>query len=221
MSNLFQLTDDQWRKIEPLIPMSRPGPKPKRNREILSGILHVQKTGCRWQDCPKAYGPHTTAKAHRCSAGATYGPPRLQTVSAIRSEQSASTYPVSGSNPGQDGDPRVPSLIKGPASSAILHHRLTGHRLTVRPSCFHHPQTLSRLAASGDRYGPIRTMPPLPCWRRTSSRCAAVPTRSAPACLPMRQRPCCRAFGRADRATTHQVASTFWRALAKLPAPPG
>ena len=110
MSNLFQLTDDQWRKIEPLIPMSRPGPKPKRNREILSGILHVQKTGCRWQDCPKAYGPHTTvynrfnrwskagiwqkiadslvihdaldvqcidsttAKAHRCSAGANVWP---------------------------------------------------------------------------------------------------------------------------------------------------
>ena len=118
MSNLFWLTDDQWRKIEPFIPMTRPGPKPKRNREILSGILHVQKTGCRWQDCPKTYGPHTTvynrfnrwskagiwqkiadslvihdaldvqcidsttAKAHRCSAGAKGGPMRRRLAAA-------------------------------------------------------------------------------------------------------------------------------------------
>ena len=34
--------------------------------------------------------------------------------------QSASTYPASGSCPGQDGDPRVPILIKLSASSAIF-----------------------------------------------------------------------------------------------------
>ena len=58
--------------------------------------------------------------------------------------QSASTYPVSGQDPGQDGDPRVPRLIKGPASSAILRQRLVEHRSTVRPSRFHHPQTSYR-----------------------------------------------------------------------------
>jgi transposase len=36
------------------------------------------------------------------------------------SEQSASTYPVSGLRPDQDGDPRAPVLIKLPASSAIF-----------------------------------------------------------------------------------------------------
>src|SRR3954453_21326226 len=40
------------------------------------------------------------------AAWKTYGPPRLQAASALRSEQSASTYPVSGFDPGQDGDPR-------------------------------------------------------------------------------------------------------------------
>ena len=59
----------------------------------------------------------STARPPR--APSTYGPPRLQAASALRSEQSASTYPVSGFDPGQDGDPRVPVLIKGPASSAI------------------------------------------------------------------------------------------------------
>ena len=72
----------------------------------------------------------------------TYGPPCPQAVSAIRSEQSASTYPVSGSNPGQDGDPRVLVLISGTASNAIFRDRFPKHRLTVRPSRFHHPQTL-------------------------------------------------------------------------------
>jgi transposase len=28
--------------------------------ESLSGIVHVLKSGCRWCDCPEAYGPPTT-----------------------------------------------------------------------------------------------------------------------------------------------------------------
>lgn len=27
---------------------------------ILSGILHVTESGCRWQDCPSKYGSPTT-----------------------------------------------------------------------------------------------------------------------------------------------------------------
>jgi transposase len=59
-ANLFWFGDEEWAKIEPLIPMNRPGPKPRNNRRILSGIVHVLKTGCRWQDCPPEYGPYTT-----------------------------------------------------------------------------------------------------------------------------------------------------------------
>jgi transposase len=40
--------------------MNRRGVKPGRNREVISGILHVLKFGCRWRDCPEIYGPHTT-----------------------------------------------------------------------------------------------------------------------------------------------------------------
>src|SRR6185437_11363083 len=60
MSQLFWLNDDSWRAIEPLIPMNRPGVKPGHNRQIISGILHVLKVGCRWCDCPRDYGPSTT-----------------------------------------------------------------------------------------------------------------------------------------------------------------
>ncbi len=58
--NLFWLNDEQWAKIKPFIPMNRPGRKPRNNRRILSGIIHVLKTGYRWQDCPPEYGPYTT-----------------------------------------------------------------------------------------------------------------------------------------------------------------
>jgi hypothetical protein len=32
------LTDFEWSVIEPLLPMDRPGPKPKDNRKVLNGI---------------------------------------------------------------------------------------------------------------------------------------------------------------------------------------
>lgn len=60
MANLFWLSDKQWAAIEPHIPTNRPGVKPKRNREVISGIIHVLHIGCRWQDCPREYAPYTT-----------------------------------------------------------------------------------------------------------------------------------------------------------------
>ena len=60
MANEYWLSDRQWQAIEPLIPMTRRGVKPGRNREVISGILHVLKFGCRWRDCPEIFGPHTT-----------------------------------------------------------------------------------------------------------------------------------------------------------------
>jgi Putative transposase of IS4/5 family (DUF4096) len=35
-------------------------PERKDDRLVLRGIIHVLKVGCRWVDCPKAYGPHKT-----------------------------------------------------------------------------------------------------------------------------------------------------------------
>ncbi|MDB5401390.1 MAG: hypothetical protein JWQ55_3408, partial [Rhodopila sp.] len=41
MANEFWMNEREWAVLEPLIPMNRRGVKPKRNREIISGILHV------------------------------------------------------------------------------------------------------------------------------------------------------------------------------------
>ena len=46
MANEFWLSDRQWAALEPLIPMNRRGVKPRRNREIISGIMHILKVGC-------------------------------------------------------------------------------------------------------------------------------------------------------------------------------
>ena len=60
MTDLFWLSDAQWAVIEPFMPRNQPGPERKEDRRVISGILHVLTSGCRWRDCPSAYGPRTT-----------------------------------------------------------------------------------------------------------------------------------------------------------------
>ena len=57
---LFWLSDNAWAAIEPHLPRNQPGARRVDDRRVISGILHVLKTGCRWQDCPAEYGPSTT-----------------------------------------------------------------------------------------------------------------------------------------------------------------
>ena len=59
MNRLFWLTDEQWAKIEPLLPHYG-GPERVDDRRVISGIVHVLRTGMPWRDCPREYGPHTT-----------------------------------------------------------------------------------------------------------------------------------------------------------------
>jgi transposase len=58
--NLFWLSDEQWRQIEPHLPKDVRGKERVDDRRVISGIVHVIKSGCRWCDCPPEYGPHTT-----------------------------------------------------------------------------------------------------------------------------------------------------------------
>src|SRR5271156_512053 len=60
MASEFWLSEAQWGAIEPLLPKNQPGARRTDDRRVLSGIVHVLKTGCRWQDCPSVYGPPTT-----------------------------------------------------------------------------------------------------------------------------------------------------------------
>jgi len=59
-SNLFWLSDEQWQQIEPHLPTDVRGKPREDDRRVISGIVHVLKSGCRWKDCPPEYGPPTT-----------------------------------------------------------------------------------------------------------------------------------------------------------------
>lgn len=58
--SLFWLSDDQWERIAPVLPTDVRGKERVDDRRVISGILHVLKSGCRWCDCPPEYGPPTT-----------------------------------------------------------------------------------------------------------------------------------------------------------------
>lgn len=50
MASLFWLSDTAWAAIEPHLPHGKPGKPRVDDRRVISGILHVLKTGCRWRD---------------------------------------------------------------------------------------------------------------------------------------------------------------------------
>ena len=58
--NLFWLSDEQWKRIEPHLPTDVRGVERADDRRVISGIVHVLRSGCRWCDCPPEYGPPTT-----------------------------------------------------------------------------------------------------------------------------------------------------------------
>lgn len=60
MSRYFYLSDVQWAAIQPHLPQYK-GHRPRvDDRKIISGIIHVLQSGCRWRDAPAEYGPYTT-----------------------------------------------------------------------------------------------------------------------------------------------------------------
>ena len=60
MEGVYWISDEAWAAIEPCLPKNRPGPQRVDDRRVISGILHVLRSGCRWRDCPEVYGPRTT-----------------------------------------------------------------------------------------------------------------------------------------------------------------
>ena len=60
MKGLYWLSDAEWTRIEPLLPRGRRGARRVDDRRVISGIIHMLRSGARWRDCPAAYGPYTT-----------------------------------------------------------------------------------------------------------------------------------------------------------------
>ena len=56
----FWLTEDQFSRLAPLLPSDTRGKPRVDDRRVISGIVHVLKSGGRWINAPDVYGPHKT-----------------------------------------------------------------------------------------------------------------------------------------------------------------
>jgi len=56
----FWLTEDQFTRLEPLLPADTRGKPRVDDRRVISGIVHVLKSGGRWVDATPSYGPCKT-----------------------------------------------------------------------------------------------------------------------------------------------------------------
>lgn len=67
----FWLTDEQFARIAPHLPTDTRGKERVDDRRVISGIVHVLKSGGRWTDAPReVYGPKKTLcnRFVRCAA---------------------------------------------------------------------------------------------------------------------------------------------------------
>src|SRR5215217_5088101 len=57
------LTDRQWRLLEPLVPAAKPGGRPRSAdmREVIDAILYVLRNGIVWRALPHDFPPWKTA----------------------------------------------------------------------------------------------------------------------------------------------------------------
>ncbi|HXA37591.1 MAG TPA: IS5 family transposase [Phenylobacterium sp.] len=56
----YDLSEVEWRLIEPLLPNKPRGVARVDDRRVINGIFYVLRTGSPWRDLPSRYGPHTT-----------------------------------------------------------------------------------------------------------------------------------------------------------------
>lgn len=56
----FDLSDEEWAIIAPLLTQQGRGPERKDDRKVLNGIFYILRTGAPWRNLPERYSPRTT-----------------------------------------------------------------------------------------------------------------------------------------------------------------
>jgi putative transposase len=56
------LTDEQWKLVEPLLPEAKPGGRPRKTdlREVLNALFYLVRAGCQWRMLPHEFPPWKT-----------------------------------------------------------------------------------------------------------------------------------------------------------------
>jgi len=61
MEKRYEITDERWALVEPLLPVQGRGGRWRSHRQVLNAILWVLFSGAPWRDLPERYGPFQTA----------------------------------------------------------------------------------------------------------------------------------------------------------------
>ena len=56
----YELTEFEWKTIQPLLPNKPRGVPRVDDRRVLNGIFSILRSGSPWADLPERYGPYTT-----------------------------------------------------------------------------------------------------------------------------------------------------------------
>ena len=64
MSDLTDLTDEQWALLEPMIPPQEgPGRRRRANlRRVIDALMYTDRTGCQWRLIPLGFPPSGTLR---------------------------------------------------------------------------------------------------------------------------------------------------------------
>ena len=174
----FWLSDRQFAKLKPHLPTDTRGKPRVDDRRVISGIIHVIKSGGRWVDAPAAYGPRKTLynRFQRWAdkgiwsgifnALANAGGPPAQLLidsSAVRAHRSAAG--------GKRGNSTRPSAGSA-ALSPISRRRQTGRGRTASRRTSTGTATPSSACSAGSRTS-AALQPDTIDWLQTSSQRSA------------------------------------------------
>ncbi|QEV03582.1 IS5 family transposase [Streptomyces viridifaciens] len=132
MGSRSDLTDSQWERLQPLLPVSngRCG-RWRDHRQVIDGILYRTRTGVPWRDLPERYGSWKTVheRHRRWSADGTWER-LLQRVQAEADAAGGIDWDISVDSTSirahhhAAGARRTPPVLKGGAARAIRNARV-------------------------------------------------------------------------------------------------
>src|SRR4051794_9861934 len=75
LATIWEVTDDLWRRIEPILldfwPRKPTGRRVANWRTMINGIIFRMRSGCQWDQLPERFGPKSTVHdwSQRWAAG--------------------------------------------------------------------------------------------------------------------------------------------------------